>query len=367
MARIILAAGGTGGHIFPALAVGEILEKAGHEVILFTDKRGAPMVEGAVSYRVISGASPFHAGIMRKLAGLSQLAIGVVQSLGAMASSRPDSVIGFGGYPSFAPLFAARALRVPIILHEQNAVMGRANRLLAKLASHIALSFDKTSGAPKDKRVTVTGLPVRDAFFDSAPYQANKTCHITVIGGSLGAQIFADVIPQAIARLPQDIAENLTLTQQARDEHIASLKQAYKELGVRADVARFYHDVASLFANSDIIISRAGASSVGEITACGRPAILVPFAAAMDDHQTGNAMRLVDKGAAIMMAEADIDAETLAKTLATLIQETKKREMMAGAARALGDKDAALNIARLTGLSLEDADEAPANEIGAVL
>ena len=171
------------------------------------------MVEGAVSYRVISGASPFHAGIMRKLAGLSQLAIGVVQSLGAMASSRPASVIGFGGYPSFAPLFAARSSR-SIILHEQNAVMGRANRFLAKLASHIALSFDKAAGAPNDKRVTVTGLPVRDAFFDSAPYQANKTCHITVIGGSLGAQIFADVIPQAIARL-QDIAENLTLTQQA--------------------------------------------------------------------------------------------------------------------------------------------------------
>ena len=137
MARIILAAGGTGGHIFPALAVGEILEKAGHEVILFTDKRGAPMVEGAVSYRVISGASPFNAGIMRKLAGLSQLAIGVVQSLGAMAFNRPASVIGFGGYPSFAPLFAARALRVPIILHEQNAVMGRANRLRDNICKYL--------------------------------------------------------------------------------------------------------------------------------------------------------------------------------------------------------------------------------------
>jgi len=208
---------------------------------------------------------------------------------------------------------------------------------------------------------------VRDAFFDIAPYQAKQTCHITVIGGSLGAQIFADIIPQAIAQLPQDITKRLTITQQARDEHIAPLKQAYDDMGMRADVARFYHDVAGLFTQSDIIISRAGASSVGEITASGRAAILVPFAAAMDDHQTGNAMRLVDKGAAIMMAEAEADAGKLAEALASLIQDSKKRDRMAGAARSLGDKDAALGIAKLTGLSLASADESSANKIGAVL
>ena len=362
MANVILAAGGTGGHIFPALAVAEILSAAGHQVTLFTDRRGAPMVEGKISYRLIESASPFNAGIAAKLAGLARLGIGFVQSLGAMLWRRPKAVIGFGGYPSFAPIVSGRLLGAICVLHEQNAIMGRANRLLGKYAHHIALSFADTTGAPGADKARLTGLPVRSAFAAIAPYRPKSTMksdkvawQITIIGGSLGAQIFADIIPAAIALLPQHIRDQIHITQQARDAHIAPLKQAYDALGISFDVSRFYHDIPSLFAASDIIISRAGASSVQEIATAGRAAILVPFAAAMDDHQTGNAMRLVTSGGGQMITEADATPDRLASDLLALIEDSKTRQKMAQSASALAHENAALAIAQLTGLDLKAA------------
>ena len=320
MANVILAAGGTGGHIFPALAVAEILSASGHQVTLFTDR------------------------------------------LGAMLWRRPKAVIGFGGYPSFAPIISGRLLGAICVLHEQNAIMGRANRLLGKCAHHIALSFADTTGAPGGDKARLTGLPVRSAFAAIAPYRAKSTMksdkaawQITIIGGSLGAQIFADIIPAAIALLPQHIRDQIHITQQARDGHIAPLRQAYDALGISFDVSRFYHDIPSLFAASDIIISRAGASSVQEIATAGRAAILVPFAAAMDDHQTGNAMRLVTNGGGQMITEADATPERLASDLLALIEDSKTRQKMAQSASALAHENAALAIAQLTGLDLKAA------------
>lgn len=357
MARVMLAAGGTGGHIFPALAVAEVLEAQGYEVTLLTDKRGVAMVEGKISYHVISAASPFAPAIGAKLIALLKLGFGFAQSLLKMIFQRPKAVIGFGGYPSFAPLFAARLLSIPVTLHEQNAVMGRANRMLAKSASQIALSFAETKNAPK--HAVMTGLPVRAAFHNIAPYQPAKTCHITIIGGSLGAQIFADIVPDAIAALPDDMRQHITLSQQARDEHVAPLSSAYKSLGVQADVARFFHDIAALYEQSDIIISRAGASSVQEISAAGRAAILVPFAGALDDHQTGNAMRLVEAGGAIMMAETDASAAKLAASITQLVTDKKARLSMAQKASQLASTHAAFAIAKLTGLPLTQTDPSP--------
>ena len=351
MADIILAAGGTGGHIFPALAVAETLQAHGHRVILFTDERGAPMAEGKISYRLISSASPFKAGLLAKLSGLASLSFGFAQSILAMVMRRPACVIGFGGYPSLAPILAGRLMRARCILHEQNAVMGRANRLLGKWAHHVALSFAVTKGAPAGPNTHITGLPVREAFTKIARYQDdNKAMTITVIGGSLGAQIFADVIPQAIALLPDDIKANLTITQQARDEHIASLKAHYHSLGITADVARFFHDVASLYEASDIIISRSGASSVQEIATAGRASLLIPFAGALDDHQTGNAMRLVEAGGAMMISEAQADAKLVANQLKALITDHDKRHAMAQAAQSIAIASASQTIASLTGL-----------------
>ena len=351
MANIILAAGGTGGHIFPALAVGEVFAKAGHNVTLFTDKRGAPMVEGKISYKVISAASPFKAGLMAKTKGLISLSFGVMQSFFALAFARPHAVIGFGGYPSFPPLLASYALRVPVILHEQNAVMGRANQPLGKLANTIALSFDTTKGASRLANTTTTGMPVRDAFYQTAPYQSRKACHITIIGGSLGAQIFANILPEAIALLPEARRDEITITHQARAGDIGPLKSRYQEMGIKADVARFYHDMASLYDDSDIIISRAGASSVAEIAAAGRASILIPFAGALDDHQTGNAMRLVEVDGALMLPEAQADAPALARHLLTLIEDEAKRTAMAKQANLLAHRTAASTIAGLANIT----------------
>lgn len=351
MADIILAAGGTGGHIFPALAVAETLQAHGHRVTLFTDKRGETMVEGKISYRLISSASPFNKGVAAKLGGLASLSYGFVQSVIAMLIRRPACVIGFGGYPSLAPILAGRLVRAKCILHEQNAVMGRANRLLGKWAHHVALSFAITKGGTTDPNTHITGLPVRKAFTHLAPYKNNqKNIHITVIGGSLGAQIFADVIPQAIALLPDDIKAKLTLTHQARDEHIATLKAHYNKLGITADVARFFHDVASLYEASDIIISRSGASSVQEIATAGRASMLIPFAGALDDHQTGNAKRLVEAGGAMMIVESQADPAIIANHLEALITDHAKRRDMAEAATSIAFPDASLTIASLTGL-----------------
>lgn len=352
MANVILAAGGTGGHIFPALAVAQTLEADGHNVTLFTDKRGVPMVEGQISYRQISSASPFNRGVITKLAGLSRLAFGFVQSLALMGIKRPDAVIGFGGYPSLAPIATGRLLGAICILHEQNAVMGRANRLLSKWAHKVALSFAKTTGAPATNKVAVTGLPVRDEFAAISSYKAadDRLC-LTIIGGSLGAQIFADIVPQALRLLPQPIRTKLHVTQQARDEHIAPLRDAYDAQGLSYDVARFYHDVAGLYEASDVIISRAGASSVQEIATSGRASLLIPFAGALDDHQTGNATRLVEAGGACLLPEDTAQADTLAAALAPLLSNKAKREKMASSAKKIAQSDASAAIVALANLT----------------
>ncbi|MGC6518355.1 MAG: undecaprenyldiphospho-muramoylpentapeptide beta-N-acetylglucosaminyltransferase [Candidatus Puniceispirillaceae bacterium] len=352
MAKVILAAGGTGGHIFPALAVAEILETAGHQVILFTDKRGVAMVDGKITYRQISSASPFNSGLLSKLTGLIRLAFGLLQSLASFALSRPACVIGFGGYPSLAPLMAGRLMGAKCILHEQNAIMGRANRLLGKFAHHIALTFADTKGAPQTCPQAITGLPVRGQFHEIAAYQPSDSCHITIIGGSLGAQIFADIVPEAISQLRPSDKRTIRISQQCRDEHVSLLQQAYKALGVKAEVARFYHDMADLYRRSDIIISRAGASSVAEIASAGRPSILVPFAGALDDHQTGNARQLSDQGGAYLIAEKDASADKLAAILSVLISQPDKRTKMAETAKTLSEEGAASAIAGLTGLPL---------------
>ena len=352
MARVILAAGGTGGHIFPALAVGDYLQEQGHDVMLLTDKRGESMVMGKISFKRISASSPFQAGLGNKMLGLARLGIGFLQSLSVMMFKRPKAVIGFGGYPSFAPIMAGRLVGAKCILHEQNAVMGRANRQLARLAHEIALSFATTTGAPMTKNISVTGLPVRAAFHDISPYQAKGSAyHILVVGGSLGAQIFADIIPQAIAQLPDAIKAKITLTQQARDEHIAPLKQAYQEMGLQADVARFFHNIPELFDASDLIISRSGASSIQEIATSGRAALLIPFQGAMDDHQTGNAMRLVEAGGAVMMTEQNAQASLLSRHLRDILSDDAKRQEMAQASKTLSHRQASSAIAALTGLT----------------
>ena len=349
MARFILAAGGTGGHIFPALAVAEIMQKQGHDVMLYTDKRGAPMIEGKASYQIIASASPFAGNVIKKSVAMVKLGLGFCQSLLMMITKRPKAVIGFGGYPSFAPCASARLLGIATFLHEQNAVMGRANRLLAKLCQLTALSWQGTAGLPKDSAHIVTGLPVRQAFFALADYQpkdASDKCHIVVIGGSLGARLFAETVPEGIALLAPELQKSVTITQQARTDQMAALKSAYERLGITAHIAPFFHDIAACYDTADIIISRSGASSVAEISASGRPAILIPFPDAMDDHQTGNAKALSTDGGAILLDEASLSASHLASLLTDILHDNNRRCEMAHSARRLSVKDAATLLAK---------------------
>jgi len=359
---ICLAAGGTGGHVFPAMAVAETLSARGYRTQLFTDGRGAKIANASnpdalsapLGVTVIASASPFQRGIIRRMGALFKLGFGALQCLLHFCLKRPAAIIGFGGYPSFAPLFAGGLLRIPGILHEQNAFLGRANHLLARRAGNLALSWDGTRNLPDNIHIDVTGMPVRDAFYQDsisgkaqkpAARQANDKLHLAVFGGSQGAAIFATLVPTAIGLLPEVLKKRLVITQQARIDQIETLDAVYADMGVTATIAPFFADIAAHIRQSDLIISRAGASSVAELASLGAPTIFIPFPHAMDDHQTQNAMQMQNLGGGLCLAESDLDAEGLAKHLGNLLGNTNLLDDMAVKAKQLSKPDAASNIA----------------------
>ena len=343
---ICLAAGGTGGHVFPALAVAEQLQAQGHTTLLFTDGRGARMVTGT-PLALIAAASPFQRGLLRRLHALILLSGGVVKSLLRLVTKRPAVMIGFGGYPSFPPLLTAAALRIPTMVHEQNACLGRANKLLASRAGHLALSWQQTTNLPEGVNCFTGGMPVRQAFFKIEPNSISPDApfYLTVLGGSLGAGVFAELLPPALAALPTEIRSRLHLTQQCRTEQIDALRAAYRELQMAATVEPFFNDIPNILAKSHLVISRAGASSVAELAAAGRPAILVPLPNAMDDHQTANAWQLAGVGGGLCRAEVELDAATLASDIAGLFGDSERLARMGQNARKLAMPDAARTIA----------------------
>ena len=359
---ICLAAGGTGGHVFPAMAVAETLSARGYRTQLFTDRRGAKIANASnpdalsapLGITIIASASPFQRGIIRRMDALFKLGFGALQCLLHFCLKRPAAIIGFGGYPSFAPLFAGGLLRIPGILHEQNAFLGRANHLLARRAGNLALSWDGTRNLPDNIHIDVTGMPVRDAFHQDgisgkaqkpAARQANDKLHLAVFGGSQGAAIFATLVPTAIGLLPETLKKRLVITQQARIDQIETLDAVYADMGVTATIAPFFADIAAHIRQSDLIISRAGASSVAELASLGAPTIFIPFPHAMDDHQTQNAMQMQNLGGGLCLAESDLDAKVLAKHLANLLGNTNLLDDMAAKAKQLSKPDAASNIA----------------------
>ncbi|MGB1863686.1 MAG: undecaprenyldiphospho-muramoylpentapeptide beta-N-acetylglucosaminyltransferase [Candidatus Puniceispirillum sp.] len=359
---ICLAAGGTGGHVFPAMAVAETLSARGYRTQLFTDGRGAKIANASnpdalsapLGVTIIASASPFQRGIIRRMGALFKLGFGALQCLLHFCLKRPAAIIGFGGYPSFAPLFAGGLLRIPGILHEQNAFLGRANHLLARRAGNLALSWDGTRNLPDNIHINVTGMPVRDAFHQDsisgktqkpAARQANDKLHLAVFGGSQGAAIFATLVPTAIGLLPEVLKKRLVITQQARIDQIETLDAVYADMGVSATIAPFFADIAAHIRQSDLIISRAGASSVAELASLGAPTIFIPFPHAMDDHQTQNAMQMQNLGGGLCLAESDLDAEELAKHLANLLGDPSALRDMAVKAKQLSKPDAASNIA----------------------
>jgi UDP-N-acetylglucosamine--N-acetylmuramyl-(pentapeptide) pyrophosphoryl-undecaprenol N-acetylglucosamine transferase len=350
---VVVAAGGTGGHLFPAEALALALSRRGVMVDLVTDERASRYGDfpGHATHIIPSatfvGFNPFHlAGAMFKLCQ------GTVRGLFLFGGLRPAIIVGFGGYPTIPPLLAAVLRGIPTVIHEQNGVLGRANRLLGRRVQAIATGFrGLLAEDPRlAAKVTHTGNPIRPAVLDAAkmPYpEADGPLRILIFGGSQGARVMADIVPPAIELLPMAVRARLTITQQAREEDIARVRSAYERFGVAAEVEPFFRDLPARIAASHLVISRSGASTVAELAAIGRPAILVPLPHALDHDQRANAGMLERAGGAIMMEQTQFTPNRVAAEIARLAAAPDQLAEMAAAARGQGILDGADRLADL--------------------
>jgi len=350
---LVIAAGGTGGHMFPAQALAEDMLARGWRVVLSTDARGARYAGGfpdAVERRVVSSATFARGGGLAKALVPFRILRGVFAARADFKRDKPAVVVGFGGYPSIPALGAAVLMKLPTIIHEQNGVLGRVNTLLAPRVSVVAAGTWPVA-VPDGVEPVHVGNPVRASIAERAGAgyipPGDYPLRIVVIGGSQGARILSDVVPAAIGQLPTALRDQIKVEQQARAEDIARVTQAYADIDVRAEVAPFFDDIPKRFTEAQLVISRSGASTVADISAIGRPSILVPFAAATGDHQTANARGLVDANAAIMMPESIFTPAALAEQIATVLGSPEGAQKMAIAARGQGRMDAAQALGAL--------------------
>lgn len=346
MPLLLIAAGGTGGHMFPAQALAEAMIAKGWRVKLSTDARGARYAGGfpqAVEIVELPSATFARGGALAKLAAPFRIAGGIVGALLSSLRDKPDVVVGFGGYPSIPALAAAWALRRPRMIHEQNGVLGRVNTIFAPRVDKVACGTWPTA-LPAGVTGEHTGNPVRAAVLEraGAGYIApgDYPMELLVIGGSQGARILSDVVPAAIAALPDSLRNHLRVAHQARAEDLPRVVEAYAVAGIRAEVEPFFTDIPRRLSEAQLVISRSGASSVADISVIGRPSILVPFAAATGDHQTANAKGLVDAQAAILIPENQLDAASLSAQMTAVLQDPAAALQMARAALAQGRPDA---------------------------
>jgi UDP-N-acetylglucosamine--N-acetylmuramyl-(pentapeptide) pyrophosphoryl-undecaprenol N-acetylglucosamine transferase len=353
---ILIAAGGTGGHLFPAEALSEALRHRDCEVELVTDRRGEAFAKAFPARRIhaLPAATPYGKGRLGKARAALTLGLGTLKALALVRRLKPAAIVGFGGYPTVAPLLAARMLRVPSILHEQNAVLGRANRFLAKRVDVIATGFAEIGGGDPALRAKSrhVGNPVRPAVVEAAegPYEPPReggVLRLLVFGGSQGARILSDVVPAAIARLTAPERARLQIVQQVRQEDFARVREAYAQAGVEAELAPFFRDLPFHMARSQLVIARAGASTVAEISVIGRPSILVPLPGSLDQDQAGNARSLADIGAATMLSQAQFEPEALADMLSQILWAPSGLAEMAALARKASIPDAAERLADL--------------------
>jgi UDP-N-acetylglucosamine--N-acetylmuramyl-(pentapeptide) pyrophosphoryl-undecaprenol N-acetylglucosamine transferase len=355
---VLLAAGGTGGHLFPAEALAEALARRGVIVDLATDHRAERYGHKfparnihIVASETLRGRDPISIARTAVMLG-----IGAVQALHLIGRIKPAAVVGFGGYPTVPAVMAATLRNISTVIHEQNAVMGRANRLLAPRVGAIATSFAGVlDRAPKlNVKATRTGNPVRSMVIAAAaiPYigpDSTSSLALLAFGGSQGARIMADIVPAAVRRLDPQVQRRLAVVQQAREEDLARVKEIYAQAAVAAEVAPFFPDLPARIAAAHLVIARSGASTIAELTAIGRPAILVPLPHALDQDQSANAAVLEDAGGAIRLAQNDFTPDRLAEEIGALASAPKKLVAMAAAARSQGAIDAAERLADLVG------------------
>jgi UDP-N-acetylglucosamine--N-acetylmuramyl-(pentapeptide) pyrophosphoryl-undecaprenol N-acetylglucosamine transferase len=353
-APVLVAAGGTGGHLFPAEALAAALAARGVAVHLATDRRatryGGAFADEAV--HVIASATLRARNPFALLRTGTSLGVGVTQAWALIGRLKPRAVVGFGGYPTVPPLLAASWRGVPSLIHDANAVIGRANRLLAPRVDAIATSFaDMFRNEPRlAAKATLTGNPVRPAVVAAAATlypEALDPLRLLIFGGSQGARVMADVVPAAIGLLEPALRARLAIVQQARDEDLARVRSAYGDLRVAAEVAPFFADLPARIASSHLVVARSGAATVAELSVIGRPAILVPLPHALDQDQFANAGVLADAGGAIRLKQDDFTPRRLASELAALAVAPQRLAAMAAAAKSAGRLDAADRLADL--------------------
>jgi UDP-N-acetylglucosamine--N-acetylmuramyl-(pentapeptide) pyrophosphoryl-undecaprenol N-acetylglucosamine transferase len=354
---VLLAAGGTGGHLFPAQALAEELARRGIAVDLATDMRGDRYGTGFPArtiHRLPSATlgSKSPVALARTALLLSR---GLIASFKLLGQIKPKVVVGFGGYPTFPPLKAASLRGIPTLLHEQNAVLGRANKMLAKGVTAIATSFATTKYLAPElaDKARLTGNPVRTVVIEAAkqafsPPMPDGRLSLLVFGGSQGARYFSEVVPPALALLPMEIRHRLSVVQQARAEDAEAVAAAYRASGIEAEVSHFFSDLPERMAKSQLVVARSGASTVAELTVIGRPAILVPLPHALDNDQLQNASRLAESGAAWCIEQTDLSPQRLAHDIGTLLVGGEALATAADAAKKLGRPDAVGRLADLT-------------------
>lgn len=357
---VILAAGGTGGHIFPAEALAEVLRARGLHVTLVTDHRfhqysklGAQSVLSQIPIYTIRAASP-GGGLLRMLGSLWHIAVGVVQAYRLIGKLQPVAVVGFGGYPSFPTMVAAILARRRTVVHEQNSVLGKVNRIIAPYVSTIATSYGQTQKVPPAaaSRVVLTGNPVRAAVcalarMDYPALAEDGMLRVLVIGGSQGASVFSEVVPAAMALLPAPMRARIRLDQQCRAGEIDAVRAKYQALSMQVDLAPFFTDMATRLSSAHVVISRSGASSVAELMVAGRPALLVPLPSATDNHQYFNAVAIEDTGAGWVVTQDGFTPECLAAKLDTWLRLPARLATTAAAMRSLSRTDAAEALAEV--------------------
>jgi UDP-N-acetylglucosamine--N-acetylmuramyl-(pentapeptide) pyrophosphoryl-undecaprenol N-acetylglucosamine transferase len=351
---VLLCAGGTGGHLFPAQALAHELHRRGLPVHLATDER-AERFAGAFpadETHIIKSATITSKNPVALARTGIQLFRGLRESGRLLARLRPSVVVGFGGYPTLPPVMAASRAGIPSVIHEQNAVMGRANRFLAGRVTAIAGGFLKADGGPFDAKIVTTGNPVRPDVLAAArrpfePPTADGPFRLLVFGGSQGARFFSEIMPEALVLLSEDLRKRLRITQQARPEDQDAVSRFYEDNIIEADVSPFFDDMAARIAQAHLVISRSGASTVSEVSVIGRPAILVPFPHALDHDQAANAAALEAQGGARLIRQADLDAATLSGLLTEFMENPETLVDMASNAKNAGHPEATRLLADL--------------------
>ncbi len=342
--KIVLAAGGTGGHVMPARALAEALAARGFATCFVTDRRGSRYLGGEWSrdQSMVLAAGRMSASLRARVQALGRMLPNFRHVRRFLRAQSAELLVSFGGYPTLPAALAARSLGVPVIVHEQNAVIGQVNRLIAPYADLLALTFPATRRLPaRTKRTVVTGMPLRHQVLDAVqrPVAASAARRLFILGGSQGARILADVVPAAIALIAPNWRGRLSVVQQARAEDVERVRAAYAGAGIAAEVAPFFGDAPQRMAEADLVIARAGAGTLWELAALARPAVLIPFAAAKDDHQSVNARHFALAGAARVVAERLAEPRLMAAVLMELLGDAQTLQTMGRAMADLGRRD----------------------------